>query len=103
MSGSVFNAFSSLLSINVGAYRAAYNTILSLKGQDWVVDTLEKLPEGVQPQISVEELLLCEEIIRADERVIKFAADVGGYNVISRHIATSIQSPNRRQARATPR
>ncbi|KAI0710687.1 peroxisomal copper amine oxidase [Earliella scabrosa] len=55
----------------------AYNTIVSLHGQDWVVDTLEKLPEGVQPQISVEELLLCEEIIRADERVIKLAGEVG--------------------------
>lgn len=50
---------------------------MSLHGQDWVVDTLEKLPEGVQPQISVEELLLCEEIIRADERVIKLAGEVG--------------------------
>ncbi|KAI0755527.1 peroxisomal copper amine oxidase [Fomes fomentarius] len=55
----------------------AYNTIVSLHGQDWAVDTLETLPEGVQPQISVEELLLCEEIIRADERVRKLAADVG--------------------------
>ncbi|KAH9895668.1 copper amine oxidase [Cubamyces lactineus] len=55
----------------------AYNTILSLNGQDWVVDSLDKLPEGVQPQISVEELLLCEEIIRADERVIQLAAEVG--------------------------
>ncbi|KAI0668175.1 peroxisomal copper amine oxidase [Trametes maxima] len=55
----------------------AYNAILSLNGQDWVVDSIEKLPDGVQPQISVEELLLCEEIIRADERVIKLAAEVG--------------------------
>ncbi|KAH9847764.1 peroxisomal copper amine oxidase [Lenzites betulinus] len=56
---------------------AAYNSIVTLHGQDWVVDVVDKLPEGVQPQISVEELLLCEEIIRADERVIKLAADVG--------------------------
>ena len=41
------------------------------------MDTIDKLPEGVQPQISVEELLLCEDIIRADERVIKLAKDVG--------------------------
>lgn len=38
---------------------------------------MDKLPEDVQPQISVEELLMCEEIIRADERVIKLAAEVG--------------------------
>ncbi|TBU23317.1 peroxisomal copper amine oxidase [Dichomitus squalens] len=56
---------------------SAYNTIVSLSGQDWVVDTLEKLPNGVQPQISVEELLLCEEVIQKDERVIKLAAEVG--------------------------
>lgn len=43
----------------------------------WEVDTIDQLPEGVQPQISVEELLLCEDIIRADERVIKLAKDVG--------------------------
>ncbi|KAI0738234.1 peroxisomal copper amine oxidase [Daedaleopsis nitida] len=55
----------------------SYNAIVALHGQDWVVDSLDKLPVGVQPQISVEELLRCEEIIRADERVIKYAAEVG--------------------------
>ncbi|KAI0919608.1 hypothetical protein AcV5_001627 [Taiwanofungus camphoratus] len=55
----------------------AYNAILSLKDAQWELDTLEKLPEGVQPQISVEELLLCEKIIREDKRVQKLAADVG--------------------------
>ncbi|OBZ73100.1 Peroxisomal primary amine oxidase [Grifola frondosa] len=54
-----------------------YTTVLSLKNGEWEVDLIEKLPEGVQPQISVEELCLCEEIIRADERVKKLAADVG--------------------------
>ncbi|KAI0084516.1 peroxisomal copper amine oxidase [Irpex rosettiformis] len=55
----------------------SYNAVLSLKDTTWVVDTLEKLGDGVQPQISVEELLLCEEIIRNDERVIKLAKEVG--------------------------
>lgn len=55
----------------------AYSVVLALNGGDWAVETIEKLPEGVQPQISVEELLLCEEIIRADERVRKLAKDVG--------------------------
>ena len=59
------------------ARRTAYNAIVSLHGQDWAVDTLEKLPNGVQPQISVEDLALCEEIIKRDERVIKLAAEVG--------------------------
>ena len=57
----------------------SYNVITSLKDGVWVVDTIDKLPEGIQPQISVEELLLCEDIIRADERVLKLAKDVGMY------------------------
>lgn len=56
---------------------ASYNTVLALKGAEWEVQTIDKLPDGVQPQISVEELLLCEDIIRADERVIKLAKEVG--------------------------
>ncbi|THG96534.1 hypothetical protein EW026_g5317 [Hermanssonia centrifuga] len=55
----------------------AYNSVLALKEGNWEVETLDKLPEGVQPQISVEELLLCEDIIRADERVQKLAKEVG--------------------------
>ena len=56
--------------------RNAYNVVLALK-EDWTVETIDKLPEGVQPQISVEELLICEDVIRADERVIKLAKEVG--------------------------
>ena len=69
-------------------HRNAYNVIVSLKGQDWVVDTLDKLPEGVQPQISVHELIICEEIIRSDQRVIKLAAEAGkslGFPSCDRH------------------
>lgn len=51
--------------------------MLALKGDVWEVQTIDKLPEGQQPQISVEELLLCEDIIRADERVQKLAKEVG--------------------------
>jgi primary-amine oxidase len=50
---------------------------LSLKDGDWALDTLDKLPEGTQPQISVGELIECEAIIRKDERVIQLAKDVG--------------------------
>ena len=58
-------------------HRKSYNTVLSLKGCDWTVDSLEQLGDGVQPQISIEELLLCEDIIRNDERVIQLAKAVG--------------------------
>ena len=57
----------------------SFNTVLALKGDAWEVETIDKLPEGTQPQISVEELLMCEDIIRADERVIKLAKDVGEF------------------------
>lgn len=55
----------------------SYNTVLALKDGEWNVETVDKLPEGSQPQISVEELLLCEDIIRADERVVQLAKEVG--------------------------
>ncbi|KAI0338746.1 hypothetical protein BDW22DRAFT_1362449 [Trametopsis cervina] len=55
----------------------SYNTVLALKNGEWNVETVDKLPEGSQPQISVEELLLCEDIIRADERVVQLAKEVG--------------------------
>lgn len=55
----------------------SYNSVLSLKDGFWEVDTFEKLPEGLQPQITVEELLLCEDIIRADPKVIELAKAVG--------------------------
>ncbi|KAI0698993.1 peroxisomal copper amine oxidase [Cytidiella melzeri] len=55
----------------------SYNTVLSLKGNEWEVASIDKLPDGAQPQISVEELLLCEDIIRADARVIQLAKEVG--------------------------
>ncbi|RDB19304.1 Copper amine oxidase 1 [Hypsizygus marmoreus] len=55
----------------------AYNVILSLIDGEWTVDTIEKLPEIQQPQISVEELVEAEGVIKADERVRKLAADVG--------------------------
>jgi primary-amine oxidase len=42
------------------------------------VDILDKLEEGVQPQISVEELIECEAIVRKDERVRNLAKAVGG-------------------------
>ncbi|KAF8606428.1 peroxisomal copper amine oxidase [Ceratobasidium sp. AG-I] len=50
---------------------------LSFKDDKWVVDGAEKLPEGRMAQLSVYELIEAEEIVRADERVRKLAADVG--------------------------
>jgi primary-amine oxidase len=58
----------------------AYNTCVvfnSVEGT-WNVESLLKLPEGTQPQISPDELLLCEEVVRNDPRVQKLAKEVGG-------------------------
>lgn len=50
---------------------------MSFKDEKWAVDSSEKLPEGRMAQLSVYELIEAEEIVRADERVRKLAADVG--------------------------
>lgn len=55
----------------------AYNIILSFKDSKWIVESADKLPEGVQPQITVEELLECEVIIRNDPTIQKLAKEVG--------------------------
>ncbi|KII94247.1 hypothetical protein PLICRDRAFT_171908 [Plicaturopsis crispa FD-325 SS-3] len=55
----------------------AYNAKVSLQGTKWVVDALEKLPEGTQPQISPEELAACEATVRNDPRVQELARDIG--------------------------
>lgn len=62
-------------------HRNNYNVVLSLIGPGkWNVETLEKLPEGVQPQISVEELIAAEQIVRNDPKVQELARAVGGCN-----------------------
>ncbi|KAG9049364.1 hypothetical protein FS837_010578, partial [Tulasnella sp. UAMH 9824] len=56
-----------------------YNATLTLSTDKkaWVVDEIETLPEGTQPQITVEELIECDELVRKDETVLKLAAEVG--------------------------
>ncbi|KAF8313711.1 hypothetical protein DL93DRAFT_2058917 [Clavulina sp. PMI_390] len=58
---------------------AAYNAVLTkdVATSTWAVDSFDKLAEGVQPQITPEELLEAEEIVRKDPTVIKLAAAVG--------------------------
>ncbi|KAF5383968.1 hypothetical protein D9757_006915 [Collybiopsis confluens] len=57
---------------------SAYNAVLSLQSEGkWSVDTFEKLAEGVQPQISVEELIKCEQIVKSNKTVQELAKAVG--------------------------
>ncbi|GJJ14192.1 hypothetical protein Clacol_008454 [Clathrus columnatus] len=55
----------------------AYDAILVLNDGEWVMETLTKLPEGTQPQISVDELFAAENTVRKDPRVQKLAAEQG--------------------------
>ncbi|PFH44599.1 hypothetical protein AMATHDRAFT_11405, partial [Amanita thiersii Skay4041] len=55
----------------------AYNVVLELDKGTWSIQKLTLLPEGVQPQITVEELIECEDIVRNDKTVQKLAAEVG--------------------------
>ena len=57
----------------------AYNAIVTLDGAkgSWDIESLLKLPEGTQPQISPGELLACEAIVKNDARVQALAKEVG--------------------------
>ena len=57
---------------------------------------LTKLPVGVQPQITPQELVEAEEVIRSDAKVIELAAAVGkdpleGRNKSRNHIQESMR------------
>ncbi|KAH7915737.1 copper amine oxidase [Hygrophoropsis aurantiaca] len=54
-----------------------YNGILSLDDGKWVVDTITLVPDGSEPQITVEELNACEQIVRNDPQVQALAKEVG--------------------------
>ena len=43
----------------------------------WSVESIVKLPEGTQPQISPEELHECEDIVKKDPGVQALAKQVG--------------------------
>lgn len=57
----------------------AYNAIVTFHGAEgsWDIESLLKLPEGTQPQITPGELLACETIVKNDARVQALAKEVG--------------------------
>lgn len=57
--------------------RCAYNGFLSLINDKWIVDEFHKLRDDEHPQISPEELVACEMVVRADPRVQAIAKGVG--------------------------
>ncbi|KAI6010589.1 copper amine oxidase [Pisolithus marmoratus] len=56
---------------------AAYNAVLALVDGEWKVESLDRLPEGTQPNITVGELIQCEIIVQKDPRVQALAKEVG--------------------------
>lgn len=59
--------------------RGCYNAILAFNSGEWEVDSIDQLPDGSQPQISVEELTMCEVIVRNDPRVQALAKQIGKF------------------------
>ncbi|KIO07028.1 hypothetical protein M404DRAFT_14957 [Pisolithus tinctorius Marx 270] len=55
----------------------AYNTVVAFDDEEWKVESLQRLPEGAQPQITVEELIHCEVVVRNDPKVQALAKQVG--------------------------
>ena len=50
---------------------------LNPDGRTAVVDSYEQLAAGLQPGITMEELVISEEVVRNDPEVIRLCAEVG--------------------------
>jgi primary-amine oxidase len=50
------------------------------------------LEEGLQPQISIEELVNCDNVVRNDPLVLQLAKDVGMLPIFLRILAADILS-----------
>lgn len=55
---------------------------LNKSSSKWIVDCLNLLPEQLHPQISVEELIDCEVVVKNNPTVQALAKDVGAFNKI---------------------
>lgn len=67
-------AEAALVDIVTGTAYHIFTTITSEKVQ---IDGVEMLPKGVEPGITLEELIAAEEAVKADPRVQQYAAEVG--------------------------
>ena len=57
--------------------RNAFNVLLDFTDNKWSIRTFIRLPDGVEPQMTPEELNQADEAVRRDPTVIKLAAQVG--------------------------
>jgi len=60
-----------------GYARHAFNVTLDLEDNMWTIRTFIQLPDGVEPQITPEELNAADQAVREDANVIRLAAEVG--------------------------
>ncbi|GAA99150.1 uncharacterized protein L969DRAFT_88243 [Mixia osmundae IAM 14324] len=56
---------------------SAYTILVTIDRANVTIDKVDKLAKGVQPSICPEELLACEDIIKADPQVCKLARELG--------------------------
>lgn len=72
-------------------HSGAYNAILRLKDGKWAVEDVAALDKTLHPQISPEELMECEMIVRKDARIQQLAKEVGQeWNTIPREAHNSL-------------
>ena len=45
----------------------------------WIIDSFNRLPEQLQPQISVEELIECEVVVKNNPTIQALAKEVGTF------------------------
>lgn len=61
-------------------FSRGYNATLILNPNgEWEMESLTLLPEEFHPQISPEELIECEEVVKNNPQIQKLAKDVGEY------------------------
>ena len=52
----------------------------------WIIDALNLLPEQLHPQISVQELIDCEVVVKNDPTIQALAKDVGVFTILTSQI-----------------
>lgn len=67
-------AEAALIDVVVGT---AYHIHTTITSEGVSIDSVEMLPKGVEPGITLEELIAAEETVKKDPRVQKYAAEVG--------------------------
>lgn len=55
----------------------AYHIHTTITSENVEITSVEMLPKGVEPGITLEELITCEEVVKADPLVQKYAAEIG--------------------------